>query len=66
MNRFELLRYERGESVAGVAARSGVAVGTLRRLEAEEDVKPSAPVAKALANYYGLSIADLLGLEEAA
>lgn len=67
MNRYELLRYERGESVAHVAAKTGIAVGTLRRLEDPDlDAKPTAPVAKALAAYYGLTITELLGLEDAA
>jgi DNA-binding XRE family transcriptional regulator len=62
MNRFELLRYERGLTQAEVAEGSGIPVRTIRSLEVG-DPKPSAPTAKALASFYEISISDLLGVE---
>jgi transcriptional regulator with XRE-family HTH domain len=65
MNRFELLRYERGLTISEVAEGTGLAIGTLRRLE-DPDAKPTAPVVKRLADYYKVPVADLLGLKDAA
>lgn len=65
MNRYELLRYGAGLSRGELAEASGVPERTIRYLETA-DVKPSARTAKALADFYELSVADLLGLEEAA
>lgn len=66
MNRFALLRYEKGLTREAVASGSGVSVQTLKRLENDDTDTPSAPTAKALADFYGLSVADLLGIEREA
>lgn len=63
MNRFELLRYEKGLTRGELAAVAGVSERTIRYLETEEVVKPSASTAKALADYYGMSVAALLGVD---
>lgn len=64
MNRFELLRYERGLTQGEVAEGSGIPVRTVRSLEGATD-RPSAPTAKALADFYGMSVAELLGIDVA-
>ena len=68
MNRFELLRYGAGLTRAELADAAGIPVRTIRSLEDGSTQKPSAPVAKKLADFYELTVADLLGLatEEAA
>lgn len=66
MNRFKRLRYERGLTQGDVALGTGLSRPTLRALETAENPKPSAPVAKALADFYELSVGDLLGLEDVA
>lgn len=66
MNRFELLRYERGLTREAVAAASGVNTQTLKRLENDDTERPSAPTAKALADFYEMSVAELLGIEREA
>lgn len=63
MNRYALLRYERGLTRKDLAAGSGVPERTLRSLETG-DVRPSAPTAKALADFYDLSITELLGIDD--
>jgi transcriptional regulator with XRE-family HTH domain len=65
MNRYELLRYERGLTQGQVAEGSGIPVRTVRSLE-EIGHRPSAPTAKALADFYEISIQELLGLESEA
>lgn len=65
MNRLELMRYDRGLTRAEVAERSGVSIRTLQNLETG-NARPSAPTAKALADFYEVSVADLLGIETAA
>jgi transcriptional regulator with XRE-family HTH domain len=60
LNRWRLLRYERGETIADVASSSGVSASTLLRLEGTEGYRPSATIAKALAEYYGVSVGELL------
>jgi len=65
MNRFELLRYERGLTRGEVKAGTGLAYPTLKALEESDDPKPTAPVAKALADFYGMPVAEFLGLVEA-
>ena len=47
MNRYELMRYERGLSLRRAAADAGIGAGTLRRIEATGEV--SARVAPKLA-----------------
>ncbi len=65
MNRFERLRYERGLTQAQVEEGSGVPVRTVRSLEGPDaPLRPSAPTVKALADFYGVSVAELLGLPE--
>jgi transcriptional regulator with XRE-family HTH domain len=63
MNRFELLRYEKGLTRAELAARVGVSERTIRYIETDEVVKPSAATAKALADFYEISVAALLGVD---
>lgn len=63
MNRLRLLRYERGLEVNEVAERVGVSRQTMHRLESGETAEPSAATAKALADVYGVTVADLLGLD---
>ena len=62
MNRFLALRYERGITQAQLAKGAGVSRGTLWAIE--RGTTPSAPVAKALADYYGVTVADLLAPAE--
>lgn len=62
MNLFKLLRYERGLTIGEVASGAGVSRPTISALEAAEQPKPSAPVARALADFYGISVAELLGV----
>lgn len=64
MNRLKLLRYERGAEMTEVAEATGVTRQTLRRLESGETVQPSAATAKALAEFYGITVAELLGVEQ--
>lgn len=65
MNQFELARYEAGMKVQDAARAAGISPRTVRRLEDPEfDGRPQAPVAKALAEAYGVSVARLLGLQE--
>lgn len=66
MNRYELLRYERGLSRVEVAESAGVPLNTLVRLESGGTTRPSAPTAKALADFYEITVAELLGVEEKA
>ena len=65
MNRWELIRFEKGFTHRQVAEGSGVSLSTVIRLE-RNGQKPGAGTVKALADFYGVSVADLLGLEEAA
>lgn len=59
MNRFEQLRFERGLTVRDVQRGAGLSYPTLARLE--RGGEPSAPVAKALADFYGITVGELLG-----
>jgi len=66
VNRYRLLRYERGLTRSEVAGGSGVPERTIRDLEhPERERPPSAPIAKALADFYGMSVAELLGVDPA-
>jgi transcriptional regulator with XRE-family HTH domain len=60
----ERLRFERGLTAAAVAQGAAIAPMTLRAIE--EGREPSAPVAKKLADFYGVTVAELLGWQEAA
>lgn len=64
MNSYERIRYERGETRRDAAEGSGVAERTIRALEAGEIAKPSAPIAKALADHYEVTVTELLGVDE--
>lgn len=66
MNRLRLLRFERGLRMDDVAEGTGLTRQTLRRLESGETTEPSAATAKALADFYGVSVAELLGVKDAA
>lgn len=60
MNRFKALRYERGLTITDVAKGAQISRPTVYALE-QSDAVPSAPVAKALADFYGVTVAELLG-----
>ena len=64
MNRLKLLRYERGVDLTEVAEATGVTRQTLGRWEAGSTVQPNASTAKAIADYYGITVAELLGVED--
>lgn len=64
MNRLALLRYERGLTLSQVAEGAGVHIRTLNK--AEDGDTPTAPVAKRLADFYEVSVAEVLGVGEAA
>lgn len=67
MNRYELLRYERGLTRSDVVEGSGVSIATIQALETFGDArKPTAPVAKALADFYEISVPEFMGVEEKA
>lgn len=62
MNSYELARYNAGLLLKDAARQSHVNERTIRRLETGEIDQPSAPVAKALAKTYGVTVSELLGL----
>lgn len=64
MNRWKLLRYERGLELVDVARGTGLNRQTVGRLERGDVAHPSAATAKALADFYEISVAELLGVEE--
>lgn len=65
MNRIKLLRYEQGLTLEEASKASGVPVRTIARAEAGE-TQLVASTAKRLADFYRVSVADLLGVEQAA
>lgn len=65
MNRLRLLRFERGLSQGDVSAAAGVSQQTLSALE-HGHREPSAETAKALADFYEVPVAEILGLEQVA
>lgn len=64
MNRNRLHRYERGLTADVVTQGAGISAKTLRSFENGEPV--SAPTAKSLADFYGITVAELLGVEDIA
>lgn len=62
MNPMKLARYEKGVSLAQVSEATGLSPSSLSRYE-RGVVLPSASAARLLADYYGVSVARLLGLE---
>lgn len=64
MNPVRLLRFQAGKTLAEVSEGAGVAIGTLRRVEGGKT--PTAPVAKSLADFYGVQVEVVLGLVESA
>ena len=65
MNAIKAERMNRGEALADAAAGMGIHVATLIRIEREGRL-PTAPVAKAIADHYGLRVTDLWPIKEAA
>ena len=64
MNSFALRRYEAGLSLIEAAKRSGVGRTTLSRLENGHTARPSADVTKKLARAYGITVAELLEVDD--
>lgn len=62
MSPAELARYEAGLSIDDASTKSGVHARTIYRIERGE-TKPSAATAKSLADAYGVTVAELLGVE---
>lgn len=61
MNWLVKLRYERGLTQGEVAEGSGVSRGTLHLIETR-DAMPSAPIARKLADYFSLTVEQLVEL----
>lgn len=61
MNAARLARYEAGLTILEAAQDAGVSERTIRRLE--DGQQPSAPIAKNIADAYGITVAELLGVE---
>jgi DNA-binding XRE family transcriptional regulator len=66
MNRLEQFRYERGLTQQEVASGAGISRQTVVSLEQRAEPKPSVVVAGKLAEFYGLTVSELLGLDVAA
>lgn len=65
MNRWERARYRAGLSQLEAAERSGVTRQTIGRLESGTGPKrPQAPIARKLADTYGVTVDYLLGLND--
>jgi transcriptional regulator with XRE-family HTH domain len=62
VNRLLQLRYERGLTQQQVADGSGVSERTLVRLERDAQ-RPSARIAKRLADYFGVEVTDVVPAE---
>jgi DNA-binding XRE family transcriptional regulator len=65
VNAIKAERMNRGESLTAAAAAMGIHIATLVRIEREGRL-PTAPVAKAIADHYGLRVTDLWPTKEAA
>lgn len=63
MNSYERLRFERKLTQQQLADGAGISRGTVIRLEQARNPKPTQSVANALADYYGISLAELLAAE---
>ena len=62
MNRYRRMRYERGLTLDMLACESGVSKSTLMRLELDREYTPNATTAKRLADFYGVTVAEFLGV----
>lgn len=62
MNRFIALRYRRGITQTDLVEATGISRGTIYNLE--QGGTPSPPIAKKLADFYGLSLDQILGIED--
>lgn len=63
MNRFERLRFERKLTQQELADGAGISRGTVIRLEQMRNPKPTQAVANALADYYEITLDELLAVE---
>ena len=57
-------RLNAGHSIRGLARHLGVSEQVVRRVEAGAPVRPES--AKPLADFYGITVMELLGMEQAA
>lgn len=66
MTRLRLLRFQRGLTQTEVAATVGISRVWLSALETgKADIRDlNAPIAKALADFYDITVESLLGLEQ--
>jgi transcriptional regulator with XRE-family HTH domain len=64
VNSFALRRYEAGLSLVDAAEKAKVGRTTLSRLENGHTERPSVDVARKLAKTYGISVAQLLGVDK--
>lgn len=64
MTRLQLLRFERGLTVSDVAKGSGLSRATVDAAERGANIQ--APTVKALADFYDVPVAEILGLDVAA
>jgi len=62
VNPFTALRYERGLTQADVIDATGISRGTIYALE--RGGRPSPPIAKKLADFYGLPVGDIVRMSD--
>lgn len=62
MNRYRYIRSANGKTLREVAEGAGVSERTLARIENGQE--PSPAVAGKLAQFYGITLAELLGVED--
>jgi transcriptional regulator with XRE-family HTH domain len=60
-NRFVQLRFRRGVTQGEISKATGLSRGTLSNLERGSD--PSAPTALKLAQFYGVTVEQIIGYE---